>query len=91
MPRNKKAGSHPSYNKRGMSAASIKKKREYDTKLSQRPDQKKKRAECNKKRSEAKAKGKNINGKDYDHATNRFVKTSTNRGRKGEGARTRRK
>lgn len=87
MARNTNAGKHPSYKKRGMSEASIKKKREYDKKLSQSAEQKKKRAECNKKRAEAKSKGKNITGKDYDHATKRFVKTSTNRGRKGEGGR----
>lgn len=87
MPKNKNAGNHPSYEKRGMSAASIKKKREYDKELSQRPDQKKKRAECNKKRNDAVKNGKNIKGKDYDHAIGRFVKTSTNRGRKGEGGR----
>ncbi len=35
----------------------------------------------------AKAAGKNVKGKDYDHAVKRFVKTATNRGRKGEGGR----
>lgn len=74
-----------------MTEASIKKKREYDKKLSSSTAQKKKRAECNKKRKQASAAGKNISGKDYDHATNRFVKTSTNRGRKGEGGRVKKK
>lgn len=87
MPRNKNAGKHPSYKKRGMSTASIKKKRKYDKELSQRPEQKKKRAECNKKRREATKKGQNIKGKDYDHAVNKFVSTAKNRGRKNEGGR----
>ncbi len=87
MPKNKNAGKHPSYEARGMSAESIRKKRAYDKALGQKPAQKKKRVECNKKRAEAKSEVKNISGKDYDHSTKRFVSTSTNRGRKGEGGR----
>ena len=83
--RNKKAGKHPSYDKRGMSESARKRKQAYDKKFSSSPEQKKKRADCNKKRKQAKKAGKNISGKDYDHATRRFVSTSTNRGRKGEG------
>lgn len=48
------------------------------------PAAKKKRAEANKKRREAKG---NIDGKDYDHAVKKFVSSKTNRGRKGEGNR----
>ena len=84
--RNKNAGKHPSYNARGMSKASRDKKKKYDKKFSSSTEQKKNRAECNKKRSEAKKNGKNILGRDWDHAANGgkggFVKTSTNRGRK---------
>ena len=65
-----------------MSEAARKKKQAYDKKFSSSTEQKKKRADSNKKRRQAKAAGKNINGKDYDHAVGRFVKTSTNRGRK---------
>lgn len=64
-----------------------KKKAATDKKINARPEQKKKRAESNKKRAQAKRAGKNVRGKDYDHATNSFVKSSTNRGRKGEGGR----
>lgn len=64
-----------------------KKKAAYDTKLNSKKEQIKKRTEANAKRAEAKKNGKNINGKDYDHATNRFVKSSVNRGRAGEGGR----
>ena len=80
--RNKNAGKHPSYDKRKMSKESIAKKRAYDKKFAAKSEQIKKRSECNKKRRTAKADGQNIDGKDYDHATKRFVKTSTNRGRK---------
>jgi len=58
-----------------------------DKKINSRPEQIKKRSESNQKRREAKAAGKSIAGKDYDHAVGRFVKSSTNRGRRGEGNR----
>lgn len=64
-----------------------KKKAAYDTKLNSRKEQVKKRVEANAARRKAKAAGKDIRGKDYDHSVNRFVKSSTNRGRKGEGGR----
>lgn len=66
-----------------------KKKAATDKKINARPSQVKKRTEANAKRRKAKAAGKNVRGKDYDHATNRFVKSATNRGRKGEGGRKR--
>ena len=66
---------------------SRKKKAAYDTKLNSKKEQIKKRTEANAKRAEATKKGKNIKGLDYDHATNRFVKSSVNRGRAGEGGR----
>lgn len=50
---------------------------------------KKKKSEASKKRYQAKKKGKSVKGKDYDHAVNKFVKTSKNRGRAGEGGRKR--
>ena len=64
-----------------------KKKAETDKKINKRPEQVQKRVESNKKRSDAKKRGQDVNGKDYDHATNRFEKTATNRGRAGEGGR----
>jgi hypothetical protein len=63
------------------------KKKAYDKELNSKPEQIKKRVESNRERRKAKAAGKDIKGKDYDHAVKRFVKTSTNRGRKGEGGR----
>lgn len=67
------------------------KKREYDSEFQKKPKQVQKRVESNKARREAKREGKNISGKDYDHATNKFVKSSVNRGRKGEGGRKKKK
>ena len=67
------------------------KKAKTDKKINARPAQKKKRAESNKKRAQAKKAGKNIKGKDYDHAVKKFVKSATNRGRAGEGGRKKKK
>lgn len=64
-----------------------KKKAETDKKVNARPEQVKKRVESNKKRRDAEKRGQDVRGKDYDHAVNRFVKSETNRGRKGEGGR----
>lgn len=58
-----------------------------DTKINKRPEQVKKRVEANAGRAAAKKRGVNIKGKDWDHATGRMIKTSTNRGRKNEGNR----
>ena len=71
--------------------AARKKKAATDKKINSRPEQIKKRVECNSKRAAAKKSGKNIKGKDYDHAVGKFVKTATNRGRKGEGGRKKKK
>jgi regulatory protein YycI of two-component signal transduction system YycFG len=64
-----------------------KKKAATDKKINARPEQKKKRAESGRKRYAAKKAGKNIEGKDYDHAVKKFVPSKVNRGRKGEGGR----
>jgi hypothetical protein len=63
------------------------KKKAYDKALNSRPEQIKKRVESNRERRKAKAAGKNVKGKDYDHAVKRFVSVKANRGRKGEGNR----
>jgi len=68
-------------------AEARKKKQAYDKKLNARKEQIKKRVESNAKVGEAKKNGRNIKGKDYDHATNSFVAVAVNRGRKGEGNR----
>ena len=69
--------------------AARKKKAATDKKINARPAQVKKRVESNKARRDAEARGQDISGKDYDHAVGRFVKSKTNRGRKGEGGRKR--
>jgi hypothetical protein len=50
MARNKKAGDHPSYKKRGMTSEQIKKKKEYDTKYHKSPEARKYRSELNQER-----------------------------------------
>lgn len=59
-----------------------KKKAKTDKKINSRSSQKKKRAESGRKRAEAKKKGVNVNGKDYDHGSNRMISSSKNRGKK---------
>lgn len=89
--RNRNAGKHPSYKKRGMSKASIENKKKYDTAYGKTEQAKKKRADANRKRKEQQKKGNpkaKVGSKyDYDHATGRMEKRSVNRGRKGEGGR----
>lgn len=63
------------------------KKSATDKKINSRPEQIKKRVEANRARRKAKARGKDVRGLDYDHAVDRFVPVSVNRGRKGEGNR----
>lgn len=58
------------------------KKKKYDTAYMTSKKGLKKRAELKRIRRKAKKQGKNIAGKDYDHATKRFVSPSVNRGRK---------
>ena len=64
-----------------------KKKAATDKKVNARPEQRKKRSESNTARARARKNGTNVRGKDYDHATNSFVSSKANRGRKGEGGR----
>ena len=64
-----------------------KKKAATDKKINSRPEQKQKRRESGQKRYDAKKKGQNIKGKDYDHHSNRFISSYNNRARKGEGGR----
>ena len=48
-------------------------------------DRRKKKAENQRRRRDAKKNGKNIDGKDYDHQTQRFVSIRANRGNRGKG------
>lgn len=83
--RNRNAGKHPSYKKRGMSAESVAKKRAYDKKYASSTTQKKKRAELNKVNRKAGTYG-NGDGKDYDHAVGRMVSQKVNRGRNSKNS-----
>lgn len=82
MPRKSKSAKYYAKN-----PAARKRKAATDKKINKRPAQVKKRVEANAARRKARAAGKNIKGKDYDHATGKFVKSKVNRGRKGEGGR----
>ena len=61
-------------------SASRKKKAAYDTAFGKSSAQKKKRAELGRKRYADKKAGKNVAGKDYNHATKRYESPSKNRG-----------
>lgn len=70
-------------------AAGRKKKAKTDKKVNARADQRAKRSELttrNRAYDEKHGKSKR-KGKDYDHATKKYVKSSVNRGRKNEGNR----
>lgn len=58
-----------------------------DKRINARKEQVQKRVEANRARRRAKKAGRNITGKDYDHAVGKFVPISKNRGRRGEGNR----
>jgi len=85
------AGSHPSYDKRGMSEEARKRKIAYDTNYHKSKSRRKYRAELNKKNRESGSYG-NGDGKDMSHTkSGGMVKESqkSNRARNGSGGRSR--
>lgn len=85
--RNRNAGKNPSYKKRGMSEASIRKKRAYDKKYHATTERKKYRVELNKANRKAGSYG-NGDKKDMSHTkSGKLIKESQskNRGRNGSG------
>lgn len=58
------------------------KKAATDKSINARPEQKRKRREAGRARTKAKASGKNIEGKDYDHKQGRFISSKANRGQR---------
>jgi hypothetical protein len=62
------------------------KKLAYQKKYNEKPEQRKKRSELVKINREADKKGIDRNGKDYDHAVKRHVKSSVNRGRNSKNS-----
>lgn len=83
--RNTLAGSHPSYDKRGMTPAQISKKNAYQKKYNQTSASKKYRADLNKKNRDAGTYG-NKDGKDVSHSADgnrtRMESQTANRARK---------
>ena len=75
------------YYKSAKGKKSYKKKLKAEIKRSNSRAGLKKRAELKRIRRKALKDGKNIKGKDFDHATGKFICPSKNRGRKGEGGR----
>ena len=64
-------------------AAAAKKKR--DLAFAKTFARKRKKAENQRLRRKAKAEGKNIKGKDFDHKTRKFISVKENRGNRGNG------
>lgn len=94
--RNRNAGNHPSYKERGMSPASIKKKKEYDSKYQKSKARVKYRVELNKanRKSQKAGKTKVGDGLDKSHTkSNRLVNESQkiNRSRNGSSGRSTKK
>lgn len=71
--------------------AATKKKDATSKSVNARPEQRAKRSELTTRNRKADARGVNRNGKDWDHAVGRYVSSSKNRGRTGEGARRKKK
>ena len=64
-------------------AAAAKKKR--DLAFAKTFARKRKKAENQRKRRVAKKAGRNIEGKDFDHKTRKFISVKANRGNRGRG------
>lgn len=62
-----------------------------DKRYAMTADRRKKKAENQRKRREAKKNGKNLKGKDYDHKTGRFISVKANRGNRGQGTKKERR
>lgn len=58
-----------------------KKKASTDKSINARPEQRAKRVESGRARARAKKRGVDVNGKDYDHGSNRMIASSKNRGK----------
>lgn len=75
-----KKGKTQTYYDNNPEARAVKAKK--DKEINARPEQRKKRSELTKKNREADKNGVDRNGKDFDHAVGKYVKSSINRGRK---------
>lgn len=93
MPKNKKAGKHPSYLKLNWSPSSIARKRAYDKKYASTDKQKKYRVELNKANRKAGTYG-NGDNKDASHKKDGSMvmeHQSINRGRNGRNGKSTKK
>lgn len=90
-PKTKKPRRSAKYYRKNKTARA--KKASTDKAINSRPSQVKKRVEANRARRRAKAKGRNVTGKDASHTKNgiRFTPSSKNRGKRGEGGRKRKR
>lgn len=80
MPAKKKKWNSTDYYRENPEARKVKAKK--DKEINARPEQRKKRSELTMKRREDKKNGKDIDGKDYDHGSGRYVSPKKNRGKK---------
>jgi len=71
--------------KQKLSAAALRRKRARDLAEAKSPRRMRMRAENQRKRRAAKKAGRDIDGKDYDHNTKRFVSVKKNRSGHGKG------
>lgn len=71
--------------KQKLSPAARRRKAARDLAEAKSPRRTRMRAENQRKRRAAKKAGQDIDGKDYDHNTKRFVSVKTNRGGHGKG------
>ena len=74
--------------KQKLSPEAAKRKAERDLRYAKSPARRAKKADSQAKRRTAKKNGRNIEGMDYDHRTNRFVSVATNRGNRGQGTKS---
>lgn len=71
--------------KQKLSAKAAKDKAKRDKDIAMTPRRRRMKAENQRKRRAAKKNGQNIDGKDYDHNSKRFVSVKTNRSGHGKG------
>lgn len=74
--------------KQKLSPEAAKKKAARDKEIAMTPRRRKMKAENQKKRRDAKKRGVNLSGMDYDHKTGSFVSVKKNRGGHGKGTKT---
>lgn len=82
MPNKKNGLSSAEYYK--LNPESYAKKKAAQKKINARPEERAKRSELIQRNRDADKRGVNRTGRDFDHSTNTYVKSSINRGRTGK-------